>query len=467
MIDKIYKLSPYFVKVILLNIKAFLNERSRYTKGYYAYLKEYNALWKSDNTTVVNYQRERLTKLLLEVNEYVPYYKDSFNKVSISTEEIVNDPYAALKRLPFLSKIDRKTKVDDLINTNPERELVEVGYTSGTSGSPTVNYLDKESIERAFALWTRFQNTIGIKKNDKSIRFSGRILVKPTSSKPPFWVNNYIQNQLFMSTYHLTDKNALAYITKINKYKPVFMDGYPSAFYILAKFVEENNWKINFTPKGITTTAETLHDYQRVLIEKVFNCKVFNQYASSEGSPFITECVNGNLHVNEDSGVFEFLDKNDQPAGPNEIGRMVVTSFRNYKTPLVRYDIQDTVLMPSTDITCDCGCAMQIIDKIIGREDDLLWTREKGYVGRMDTAYKGLVGISKSQIIQEEVNLFIVKNVVSEEYTDAIEKKFRFNLEERLGTEVTVKMEYLNDIPLGKNGKFNAVIRNCKLPIDL
>jgi len=36
------------------------------------------------------------------------------------------------------------------------------------------------------------------------------------------------------------------------------------------------------------------------------------------------------LHVNEDSGVFEFLNKNNSPAAPGEIARMVVTSFRNY-----------------------------------------------------------------------------------------------------------------------------------------
>ncbi|MFC4691487.1 phenylacetate--CoA ligase family protein [Dokdonia genika] len=467
MIDKIYKLSPYFIKVILLNLKAFLNTRTRYTNDYYSYLDEYNKLWNSDVDVVKRYQKERLTQLLLEVIEYVPLYRDRFQKINITTEDILKDPYTVLKRLPLLSKKDRKIKVEELINSNPKRKLIEVGYTSGTSGSPTVNYLDSESVERAFALWTRFQNSIGIKKEDKSIRFSGRIIVKPSSIKPPFWVTNYVQNQLFMSTYHLTEDNIVHYVKKMNKFKPAYMDGYPSAFYIIAKFIDDNDLNVNFELKGITTTAETLHDYQRILIEKVFKCKVFNQYASSEGSPFITECINGNLHVNQDSGVFEFLNKNNEPAGPNEIGRMVVTSFRNYKTPLIRYDILDTVLMPSENYFCDCGCSMPVIEKIIGREDDLLWTSEKGYIGRMDTAYKGLVGINKSQIIQVDHNEFLVKNVVNDDYTDAVERKFILNLEERLGKKANVKMEYLDDIPLGKNGKFNAVIRKCKLPIEI
>ena len=61
---------------------------------------------------------------------------------------------------------------------------------------------------------------------------------------------------------------------------------------------------------AITTTAETLYDYQRSIIQEFFQCKVYNQYASSEGSPFITECKSGSLHVNMDSGIFEFLNKN-------------------------------------------------------------------------------------------------------------------------------------------------------------
>src|SRR5690606_25639518 len=113
------------------------------------------------------------------------------------------------------------------------------------------------------------------------------------------------------------------------------------------------------------------------------NCKVYNQYASSEGSPFITECTEGHLHINEDSGIFEFLNNKNNPAQPGEIARMVVTSFRNWKTPLLRYDIEDNVLIPLTQITCKCGCKMYYIEKIIGREDDILWTEEKGYVGRM------------------------------------------------------------------------------------
>jgi phenylacetate-CoA ligase len=258
-----------------------------------------------------------------------------------------------------------------------------------------------------------------------------------------------------MSTYHLTDENMNHYIKKLNLFKPQFLDGYPSAFYIIANYAIKNNLKINCTPIAIATTAETLYDYQREVIEKVFNCRVYNQYASSEGSPFITECTSGNLHINLDSGIFEFLNSKNEKAQSGEIARMVVTSFRNLKTPLIRYDILDSILV-GNNTKCNCGCEMPIIDKIIGREDDLLWTVQKGYIGRMDTAYKGLEGIIQSQIIE-------IKNIVDQNYTTEIEEKFIKNLKDRLGENINLKFESVDSIPLGKNGKFEAVKRKFKL----
>jgi phenylacetate-CoA ligase len=400
--------------------------------------------------------------LLQEAFNYVPYYKKYFNDLNITLEDIKSAPIKVLSKLPLLSKIDRRNFAGEILNTNPNRPLIEIGYTSGTSGTPTENFLDQESIDKSFALWSRFHETIGIKKPIRSVRFSGRLVVHPNQKGKRFWVYNYFDKQLLMSTYHLTDENMKHYIEKLNLFKPQFLDGYPSAFYILANYAIKNNLKIKCKPIAIATTAETLYDYQREAIEKVFNCRVYNQYASSEGSPFITECKSGRLHINLDSGIFEFLNAKNEKAQSGEIARMVVTSFRNLKTPLIRYDILDSILVGNNK-KCNCGCEMPIIEKIIGREDDLLWTVQKGYVGRMDTAYKGLEGIIQSQIIQLNPTDFEIKNIVDQNYTTEIEEKFIKNLKDRLGKTVNLKFEYVDNIPLSKNGKFEAVKRKFKL----
>ena len=462
--EEIYKASPHILKTALLNVRAYFNVRKRYTAGYKKYLNVYKQLWKAPIHEVLDFQREQLTRLLVECHAYVPYYKDAFNKAGITKEMIEADPYHTLSCLPLLSKKERNEAVDALTNTNPKRPTTEIGFTSGTSGTPTEIYFDKETIERSFALLSRFFRAIGISDKERSVRFSGRLVVHSERKKPPFWVHNRVEDQLFMSSYHLTASNSVAYIKKLNQYKPTFIDGYPSAIYILATFINAGNQVVTFRPKAISVTAETLYDYQRIAIEKAFKCQVYNQYASSEGSPFITECVEGNLHINEDSGVFEILDLENKPSAPGTIGRLVVTSFRNLKIPLLRYDIKDSVLVPKTQQKCACGCEMPTVEKIVGREDDILWTPEKGYVGRMDTAYKGIAGLAKSQLIQKSPLLLIVNNVKDTHYTEDTEKQLRVNLQERLGNAIQITMYDVDEIPLGANGKFDAVKREFEIP---
>ena len=291
--EKLYHKLPYPLKVAGLNLIALINYKKRFSNQFYLFLKEYNNLWFEEIEVIKKYQKDQLKNLLLECYCHSKWYKTIFEKAGVTKRDIEIDPFSALKKLPLLQKRERKEFVDEIINQNVERKTVAIGFTSGTSGSPTKDYLDAESIHRSFALWKRFHKTIGIKKTVKQIRFSGRLVVNPRTTKPPFWVYNFFEKQLLMSSYHLKELYIPSYIKKIKSFKPELIDGYPSAIYVIAKYINTNNINLNFKPKAIAVTAETLYDYQRFEIERAFGCHVFNQYASSEGSPFITECKRG------------------------------------------------------------------------------------------------------------------------------------------------------------------------------
>lgn len=461
--DAIYSNSPYFIKKILVNFQGYKNAKGRYGKLFESYFELFKSLWTKSPEELEVYRTGELTKLLRECYLYSEWYRKKFDEISISEVDIVKDPFKVLYQLPLLEKQERRAFADSIRNDNPDRKTIAIGFTSGTSGSPTINYLDQESVKLSFALWKRFHWTIDLPRDPLTARFSGRIIVHPKAKKPPFWVYNHFEKQIYFSTYHLTEENMSAYVKKLNAFKPALIDGYPSAIYVLAEFINKNNLSIDFKPTAIATTAETLHDYQRVAMEKAFKCRIYNQYASSEGGAFITECKNGKLHINTDTGIFEFLNLNNQPAAPGEIAQLVMTSFRNFKTPLLRYKIGDTVLLPEKQVECTCGCKMPVIEKITGREDDILWTRQKGYVGRMDTAYKGLEGIIKSQLIQESPDSLIVNNVVDGNYSKDFEAKLIDNLKNRLGDEIKITIHLMDDIPLSANGKFAAVKRKFKI----
>ncbi|MDH7446572.1 phenylacetate--CoA ligase family protein [Aquimarina sp. 2201CG14-23] len=460
--EKIYGLVPYPLKFILLNIKGYMNVKERFNKDFYKYYNTFKGQWDAKIDVLEDYQEDRLRGLLIEVYEYSDWYQTVMKDIGITASDIDNDPYAVLKRMPILKKIERRTEFERILNKS--RETAMVGHTSGTSGTPMIDHVDLASINISFAFWKRFHYAIGLGPKNRQVRLSGKLIVDPITKKPPFWMYNYFDDQLLMSTYHLTENNLGAYIKKLNRFKPVLIDGYPSALYIMSKYINKHSLKLNFVPKAIAVTAETLYDYQREEIEKAFQCNVYNQYASNEGSPFITECVEGNLHLNIDSGVFEFFNTDGKKAVPGDIAKLVVTSFINYRTPLIRYDIGDTVMLnDESSAACNCGCEMPIIERIIGREDDILWTEEKGYVGRMDTAFKGLTGIKKSQIIQENPKEIVLNMVIDEDYNDSVELTLLKNLKERLGEETEYQINIIEDIPVGANGKFDAVKRNFEL----
>ncbi|SFD80761.1 phenylacetate-CoA ligase [Chitinophaga sp. CF118] len=464
MLESIYYRSPSVIKNILVTLHQLYASSKWKGKDYDDDLIFYRKNGKKIQQELELIQLIQLRKLLEESLQFVDFYKQFYplskNYDFSSDEQLMAFYY----QLPVIEKKTFRTELNKFVNNNPRRKTVFYNKTSGTTGSPMTSPFDKASLIKSFSTWRRFYDFIGLPDRFKTIRFSGKIIVNPHAVTPPFWVEDYSNRRLFLSSYHLKAEYMMHYLEKINEYKPHMIEGYPSAIFIIAKYGQKNNFKLSFKPMAISTTAETLYEEQREVIESFFGCKVYNQYASSEGSPLITECTCGHLHLNIDTGFFEFAHKGKDDSGW-DIAEMTVTSFRNLKTPLIRYKIGDLVQLSADgpETGCNCGSNFPYIRGVIGREDDLLFTREKGMIGRMDTAYKGLEGIEKSQILQISENEFVVKMVINADYNVVVKKKFDKNLRERLGNDITIKMETVEDIPLSSNGKFRAVVRLFKL----
>lgn len=463
-VEKVYRGTPFWIKnmmVSLYGVKEYIKTHGKYYDQHYVDLTE---MLVADEKELKSFQEHKLKKLLEESIEYSSYYRNIFLKLGITEEKIKKESVLGLlQTLPFLEKETLRNKTMQIVSENKERKTCCVINTSGTTGTPMTIEFDAESKQCTYAEWRRYYDWLGLPEKFRSVRFSGRILVDPATTKAPFWVYNVINSQLFMSTYHLSEENMKYYVEKLNHFKPEFLDGYPSSFFILAQYILDKNIKLQFKPIAISSTAETLFDHQRKTIEEAFGCKVYNQYASSEGSPWIVECREGHYHLWTDTGVFEFLDHKDNGDGTT-ISEMVVTSFRNFKTPLIRYRIGDYVIRYKEEKSCPCGSHYPIIHSVIGRQDDILYTKEKGRIGRLDPVYKGLSGIKQSKIIQTAVDHVEVWVVPDSNYGEKVAEKLLDNLHDRLGRDVVIELKEVVQIPLGKNGKFKSV--ECKLIMD-
>ena len=65
---------------------------------------------------------------------------------------------------------------------------------------------------------------------------------------------------------------------------------------------------------------------------------------------------------------------------PTQSGRLVVTSFTTEATPLIRYDIGDSVVLEDSNKICSCGNNNPMVKKINGRIDDYIYSPQTGKI---------------------------------------------------------------------------------------
>jgi phenylacetate-CoA ligase len=138
--------------------------------------------------------------------------------------------------------------------------------------------------------------------------------------------------------------------------------------YEFARFIRREGLSIH-SPAGILISAETVQPQQRALIEEVFRAPTFNRYGSREAGNMASECDrHQGLHVSAPTHLIELLREDGELAGPGESGEIVVTCFRTFAMPLIRYRIGDRAAW--ADGPCSCGRAWPLLREVSGRVND-------------------------------------------------------------------------------------------------
>ncbi len=277
----------------------------------------------------------------------------------------------------------------------------------------------------------------------------------PESNNPPFWRYDAFGKNYLFSSYHMADSNLGHYYEKLVEINPPELIGYPSSLFILAKYCKKNSLT-GIKPKAVITTAETLLAQQRELLTEVFGCPVFDQYGCTEMALFVSQCEYGEYHLHPEHGFLEVLNEDGKPVAPGETGRAVCTGFVNMAMPLIRYDLGDQVVM--SEKLCLCGRPFPVVQQIVGRIDDILVAPDGRPLGRLDPVFKGLTGIYETQIIQNDRQSLKILMVVDSAFTENNMQEFRYELRKRVGTNMELNIEFVNEIPKDSNGKFRAVV---------
>lgn len=450
-LEKIYEKSPIFIQNLMISVKGFFNYFERYGKAYKEYYKELKELDKLKLEEKIEYQNKELVKFINYAYNNSKFYHELYKDINISEIKTVED----LKKLPIVTKEMIRNNINEVVTI--ERKNAVEGHTGGTTGKSLVVLYTKEDMMKRMAILDYFKEKVGFKNNKmKRATFNGKHIVPQSQNKKVFWRYNLFNKQMIYSSFHLIEENYKYYVESLNKFKPQAIDGFFTSMCDVAKYIERNNLKLDFQPIAIFPTSETLNDEGVELLERVFKCKVYNQYSSSEGAPFITECKCGKLHMNMIDGIFEFKENS------NEI---LVTTFITHGTPLIRYEIGDSITL-SNNQSCECGNETIMVDKIEGRSRDFLYATNgcKINSGNVSNIFKNVPNaVVKVQIVQEEMKKIIIKLVVDKkQYKKEFEDLIISEAKAKLGNDMNIEINVVADIKREKSGKYRMIINNVK-----
>lgn len=450
-LEIIYDNAPIWLQNLMVTVSGYQRNNQRYGKVYKehrVFLKEFDA-WSLQKKQ--DYQLYELKRFIRFAVDKSPYYKKLYENINIESFNSIAD----LKKLPVVDKEMIRANIKQ-VNTIPNSKGIE-GHTGGTTGKSLVVLFTEEDNNKRMAMLDHFKARVGFEhRKMRRATFNGKHIIPPGQKKKVFWRYNAACKQMIFSSFHLTEENMKYYVESLNWFKPHAIDGFFMSMCDVAGYIERHQIPLTFTPVAIFPTSETLTQAGRELLERVFKCKVYDQYASSEGAPFVTECKEQRLHVELASGVFEHFEKDN-----NEV---LVTSFTTHGTPLIRYRIGDAMTMEDSGKKCACGMESPLVKQIQGRKLDFLYTAEGAKIngGNIANLFKNMPNaLIRAQTIQEKLGEITVrleadKNLYRPEYDDLLRDEFHH----KFGTSTKIYIEHVDEIPREKSGKFRMIKNN-------
>jgi phenylacetate-CoA ligase len=451
---KLFQKLPDFLKTLIASARGYQLKSLR-SANREVYLKEIKSRDTWTKSQIREFQAAKNREMLDYAVKHVPFYRNLWAEIHKTQPDL---DHLVLDNWPILEKDAIRQNPEAFLSDEVQKSQLTHIHTSGTSGKPMNFWFDRYTISYWYALYEyRIRNWNGVKETDRWANIGGQLIIDINQKKPPFWTWNFVMNQLYFSSYHITPENTKYYIEALKKYKIEYMLGYVSSIYNIANEGLNQNLKLPKL-KAVITNAEPLFEHQKEVIEKAFGCKAVQTYSSCEfvfGSNDDPESI---LYVWPEAGFVEVL-KADGSIATSGTGQILTTGYLNKAMPLIRYRLGDTV-------TLNTGLKgkfqFDYFEEVVGRTDDMVLTGDGKLVGRLDPVFKANLKIKESQIIQEDYDLFTIKLVADEGFTAADTESIASRLRDRVGKNATVNFEMVDKIPRGPNGKFKAVVSKVK-----
>jgi phenylacetate-CoA ligase len=445
----VYHRLPSPARSVVASLRGYYLNWSRYGGGTEEQVEAALERERWSREKLADLQNERLAYILERAAVKVPFYRQEWSNKNIDDRRSLRN-WSVLKKKSLRGNKEAFLAVD----MNPKRLFLE--HTSGTTGTPVEFWSDRATLQSWYALAeARWRRWYGVSRHDRWAIIGGQQVVSFHQKRPPFWVWNAGLNQLYMSALHIKPDFLRHYLDAIRRYKIVYLYGYSSSLYWLALAALEN--KVNLNLKVVLTNAEPLYDFQRDAIRRAFNCPVRETYGLCEMVCAMSECEFGKLHLWTEAGVAELLDEDDQPVKQGAPGKLVCTGLLNEAMPLVRYEVMDQAQFAPPEYQCRCGRSLPVVEKVLGRLDDTIVTKDGRRLALLDIVFGAHLPIKEAQIVQETLDLIRIRVVPEKGWGEANATEIKTAVRERMG-DVEVRVEIVTEIERTFAGKLRVMV---------
>ena len=391
---------------------------------------------------------------MTNIAQAVPYFERLFSELSFDPARVQS--LSDLARLPLMDKrtIRENTAALKATNANALKQF----NTGGSSGEPLVFFLGNERVSHDVAAKRRATRWWGVDIGDPEIVVWGSPIELSSQDYVRVLRDKLFRTEL-ISAFDMSEDNLQRYLDRIKQFRPKMLFGYPSSLALMAKFATDHN--LSMSGLGIKVafvTSERLYDHQKEAIESAFGCPVANGYGGRDAGFIAHACPEGSLHITAEDIVVEIIDDagNILPAGHS--GEIVITHLFTRDFPFVRYRTGDIGMLATQP--CSCGRGLPVLADIEGRTTDFVIAADGTVLHGLALIYvlREIPDLEAFRIIQESKLHTTVQVVAGKATTEGLDVRIQAKFRERLGAAVHVSVEYVDEIPREKSGKFRYVV---------
>jgi len=300
-----------------------------------------------------------------------PYYKSTFKDIGFEPGDFKN--LSDLRRLPFTNKkIERDRQIAHPIlgdlTAVPERDVVFVSASSGSTGVPTLSPFTKQDFDEFQDAQSRLFWAAGVRPRDRYVHALNFTLF--VGGPDVIGAQNLGALCLWAGSI---PSDRLLHILK--EFKPTVTWTTPSYAWYLGETARNSGIDPakDLAIRRIIVAGEPGGSIPatRKAIEELWNAELYDFYGISDifGACAGMCSQKDGLHLLEDHIYLEVLDiKTGEAVKDGSPGEMVLTTQRKKARPLIRFRTGDIITADRTP--CACG-RTHVRIKVIGRIDDM------------------------------------------------------------------------------------------------